>query len=180
MLREGGEHVAQVCCRQERALNLKTMKWTNEQVELLRLHYPNINTKDVAVLVGHTADACTNKAVRLGIKRWKPVGATRVNVEGFLEQKIKKQNGTRRWKRVHVLLWEADNGPIPKGFIVTFKDGNKRNFDPLNLQLVSRAEIFMKNSGHSYGPEIEQLVRLRCLITRKIGKQDKQKGESDE
>nr|WP_297500549.1 HNH endonuclease signature motif containing protein [Ferrovum sp.] len=161
-------------------MNLKTMKWTNEQVELLRLHYPHINIKDVAVLVGRTPDSCTMKAVRLGItKRQKPSGATRVNAEGFLEQKIKKQSGTRRWKRVHVLLWEAINGPIPKGFIVTFKDGNKRNFDQSNLQLISRAEMFFKNSGHSYGPEIEQLVRLRCLIARKIGKQDKQKGEID-
>ncbi len=180
--------------------------WTDEQLYLLRIHYTDANPEKVAKMLGRTTLACVAMAGRISIKgkkprkmtvapwnqgkfgdalgnhkRLKPIGSTKVNADGILEQKINNgKNRQGRWKRVHVLVWEAANGPVPEGFFVTFKDGNKRNFDLSNLRLISRAENMTNNSGHSYGPEIEQLVRLRCLITRKIGKQDKQKGESDE
>jgi hypothetical protein len=38
----------------------------------------------------------------------------------------------------HRLVWELANGPIPIGHIVHHKDGNRRNNDLSNLELMSR------------------------------------------
>jgi predicted Zn-ribbon and HTH transcriptional regulator len=45
------------------------------------------------------------------------------------------------WKLKHVWVWEqTHNRQLPKGWIVRFKDGNNRNFDPSNLCALSRGE----------------------------------------
>lgn len=51
-----------------------------------------------------------------------------------------KMDGPRdkRWKLKHVLIWEKYNGPVPKDSVVTFLDGNKRNFDINNLACVRK------------------------------------------
>jgi|PlaIllAssembly_1097288.scaffolds.fasta_scaffold00028_11 hypothetical protein len=38
----------------------------------------------------------------------------------------------------HRLVWELENGPIPIGHVVHHKDGNRRNNDLSNLELLSR------------------------------------------
>lgn len=43
------------------------------------------------------------------------------------------------------LLWEAANGPVPPDHVVIFGDGNRRNFDPENLLLVSRKQLIRMN-----------------------------------
>ena len=80
-----------------------------------------------------------------GNKPWtyKPVGSERVTTKGgYLEVKIADPN---KWKGKHILIWEAANGPVPKGHVVIFGDGNKRNFDLDNLVLVSRKQLAMLN-----------------------------------
>ena len=45
-----------------------------------------------------------------------------------------------------MLLWEQRHGrPVPDGHLVLFADGDRRNFDPANLLLVSRAELAVMN-----------------------------------
>lgn len=41
---------------------------------------------------------------------------------------------------IHRLEWEKHNGPIPNGFIIHHKDGNKLNWNIDNLEMLSRAE----------------------------------------
>ena len=38
-------------------------------------------------------------------------------------------------------------GPIPKGKVVSFRDGDPSNFDPDNLILLSRAEMLRLNQN---------------------------------
>lgn len=52
---------------------------------------------------------------------------------------LRSTSGDRR--PLHHLIWEELNGPIPAGFQVAFRDGNKRNFDLANLELVSAFDM---------------------------------------
>lgn len=53
-----------------------------------------------------------------------------------------KVHGTSR--RVHRLIWEHVNGPIPKDRIITHIDGNKLNNNIANLQCITQQEICLK------------------------------------
>jgi len=74
----------------------------------------------------------------------RPVGSERITVDGYVEVKISdKPTSTnrerqRRWRMKHVVIWERENGPLPKGHCIIFLDKNKMNFALDNLFLVSR------------------------------------------
>ena len=72
----------------------------------------------------------------------RPVGAERVNVDGYHERKIAEP---KTWRMVHVLNWEAVHGPVPKGYTVIFKDGNRDHTEVDNLMLVSRGDLAVMN-----------------------------------
>lgn len=104
---------------------------------------------------------------------YRPVGTERISKDGYLERKINDgEMLQRRWRAVHILEWEAANGPLPKGYAVVFKDGNKQNITLDNLELISRADLMRRNSFHRYGPEVAKLVQLRGAITRQINKRE--------
>jgi hypothetical protein len=72
----------------------------------------------------------------------KPIGAERRNGYGYVEVKIAHPN---MWKSKHAVIWEKANGPVPKGKIIIFADGNKMNFDLENLLMISRGELATMN-----------------------------------
>lgn len=71
-----------------------------------------------------------------------PVGSERVNGDDYIDIKIADPN---KWRGKHILAWEEHNGPLPKGHAVIFGDGNRRNFEPNNLILVSRQQLLILN-----------------------------------
>jgi hypothetical protein len=75
---------------------------------------------------------------------YQPVGTERVNGDDYVDIKIADPN---KWKGKHILVWETQNGPVPKGHVVIFGDGNNRNFDPNNLILVSRKQLVRLNQN---------------------------------
>jgi hypothetical protein len=87
-----------------------------------------------------------------GNKPWthKPVGAERVNGDGYIDVRIRNPTGKpwKNWKAKHRIIWEKAHGKIPRGHAVIFADGDKRNFALENLLLVSRAELAVMNSSH--------------------------------
>lgn len=76
-----------------------------------------------------------------------PVGTIVTKTDGYLWKKIDDKPGgwLQNWKQLHLLLWEEANGPVPEGYRVTFKDGNKQNCTLENLTLVSMAENAVMN-----------------------------------
>lgn len=79
-----------------------------------------------------------------GQKSWnyKPVGTERTNSDGYVEIKIADPG---KWKSKHIILWEEANGPVPKGHVVIFADGNQQNVTLDNLLLISRQELVIMN-----------------------------------
>lgn len=72
----------------------------------------------------------------------RPVGSERVNVDGYVEIKVKEPN---KWQLKHKVIWEHVNGPISKGYAVIFGDGDRSNLDLNNLILVSRQQLLVLN-----------------------------------
>lgn len=122
------------------------------------------------------------KGVRQGVavKLYQPIGAERISKDGYLQRKINDDMPLqRRWRAVHIVVWEEANGLLPKGHAIVFKDGNKRNFAIDNLELVTRAELMRRNSYHNnYPKEVAQLIQLRGAVQRQINKRSKQDGSA--
>ncbi|HHT84846.1 MAG TPA: HNH endonuclease [Firmicutes bacterium] len=111
---------------------------------------------------------------------WVPVGSERVNADGYMEVKIQDGKLQKNWKGKHVLIWEQHNSqPVPPGHAVIFGDGNRRNFDPENLILVSRAQLARMNQSGLIKNDAA-LTKTGVIIAdllNKIGERKKQRAE---
>ena len=76
---------------------------------------------------------------------YKPLGSERITKDGYCEVKVSDTG--RRWRPKHVLIYEKHHGKVPKGSVVIFLDGDKRNFDIDNLYLVTRSQLAMLNKN---------------------------------
>lgn len=120
---------------------------------------------------GRSAETQFRKGVRQGIAAaiYQPVGTERISKDGYLERKINDDFPIhRRWRAVHLVAWEAANGPLPKGHAICFRDGNKQNTALDNLELVTRADLLARNTVHRLPKEVALLVQLRGALVRKI------------
>lgn len=60
--------------------------------------------------------------------------------DGYRERKVNDDLPLqRRWRAVHLVEWEAINGPLPAGHALKCLDGDKTNTAPSNWQLIPRA-----------------------------------------
>ena len=64
------------------------------------------------------------------------VGTEIIDTQGYLKVKIAEPNV---WKFRHIMEWEKAHGEVPAGCNIIFKDGNKLNCNPENLECVERA-----------------------------------------
>jgi hypothetical protein len=55
-----------------------------------------------------------------------------------------------------------------KGLVVRFKDNNKLNLDPANLEAITREEHQLRNSVHNLPEEIKEVINLKRRITKLI------------
>lgn len=98
-----------------------------------------------------------------------PVGSERVNGDGYVDIKVADPN---RWRGKHLVKWELHNGrPVPKGSVVIFGDGDRRNFDPDNLILLTRGQLVTMNK-HGLIMNNADLTRTGIImadILKKIG-----------
>lgn len=108
----------------------------------------------------------------------KDIGFERINVYGYIEIKIAEANpytgAPTRFKMKQQVVWEAANGPIPKGHKIRFLDGDKLNCALENLELVSSAENFrMNQTGYAdvlpeMKPVARQIVALEVKTFRRL------------
>ncbi len=81
-----------------------------------------------------------------------PVGTIKERDDGYVWIKTQEFKGRWNWTQLHKYIWEIAHGDLPDGMIVTFKDGNPRNFAIDNLVMISK----------------EQNVRMNKLKIREI------------
>ena len=105
---------------------------------------------------------------------YKPVGSERINADGYAAVKVADP---KKWRCKHAVIWESINGPIPKGHVVAFGDGNKQNFSSDNLILISRRQLAVINKhGLIYNSAELTKIGLKIAdIKIKIG--DRKRGE---
>lgn len=97
----------------------------------------------------------------------RPLGAERVNVDGYVEVKVAEPG---KWRLKHRVVWEEANGPIPPGYNIQFRNKNRQDLRLENLYLISRAEqMGTENSIHArYPEELKKVIRLKGAIKRQI------------
>ena len=106
---------------------------------------------------------------------WKPVGATRFSKEGYLQRKVSDTGyPPRDWVGEHILIWQEAHGPVPRGFAVCFKDGDKAHIVLDNFELISRSELMRRNTIHNYPPDLVDAIRLYGALKRRLRKLDEQ------
>ncbi|HIG0358899.1 MAG: HNH endonuclease signature motif containing protein [Clostridium sp.] len=90
----------------------------------------------------------------------RPVGSERITVDGYTEIKVEEPN---KWRLKQQLIWEKYNGPVPKGYVVIFGDGDQHNFNPDNLILVSRQQLLILNRNKLIQKDAD-LTRTAIII----------------
>lgn len=75
-----------------------------------------------------------------------------------------------KWKPLHRVIWEKIHGPIPRGYLVQFKDGDSQNVDPNNLYLISRSDQSLTNKmgGSALPFELREAIRLTNTLRKTI------------
>lgn len=109
----------------------------------------------------------------------KPIGFERISKDGYLERKVNNDMPfQKRWRAVHRIAWEEANGPIPEGHAVCFKPGlfsNRRDEITVDrLELVHRKDLMKRNSLYNYPKEIQDVIKLRGAVRRRINKLTKE------
>ena len=96
--------------------------------------------------VGRMAETQFKKGQRAMNAR--PVGSLRLGSDGYIYIKWQEFHRNKNWKQLHKYIYELAYGEIPKGYLVTFKDGNKEHIALDNLELISmRQNVRMNQKG---------------------------------
>ena len=129
-------------------------------------HHPN--TKATQFKPGRRPEEARN---------YRPIGSVRVTKYGYLERKVSDDPSlypARRWVAVHRLVWEAVNGPVPKGWIVVFRPGMATTDPDLitidRIEMITRAENMARNTIHARNEELRELSKLKYRLTRAVNK----------
>jgi len=97
---------------------------------------------------------------------WKPVGSTRISKDGYIEVKTHEP---KTWDHLHVINWRNAYGPIPKGHIISFIDGDKSNPGLDNLELINRNTLLQINrlQPNQYPAELQQTIKATGKLIAK-------------
>ena len=84
----------------------------------------------------------------VAVRLYKPVGTERMSKDGYLERKVNDGLPLQaRWRAVHLVRWEEENGPLPAGHALKCLDGDRLNTDPGNWECLPRAVLARLNGG---------------------------------
>jgi hypothetical protein len=110
----------------------------------------------------------------IAVRLYKPIGTERVSKDGYLERKINDDLPLqRRWRFVHLILWESVHGPLPRGHAVVFRNGDKTDIRLDNLECITRRALMARNTVHNLPAPLAQTVQLLGALTRQIRRRTK-------
>jgi hypothetical protein len=111
---------------------------------------------------------------------YQPIGSERISKDGYLQRKVNDDlPAQRRWRGVHILLWEAAHGPLPEGHAVVFINGDRRDIRLENLECITRQELMARNTVHRYPKPIAEAIQLLGALKRQIRRRTKANEEQD-
>lgn len=103
------------------------------------------------------------------------VGSERITKDGYIEIKIAEPN---KWRLKHLVVWEENNGPLPKGHAILFLDGDKQNTNISNLRLMTRSELLIMNRYGIKGADVETM-NVAANLAQLIDKTNKTKKKQE-
>ncbi len=108
---------------------------------------------------------------------WKPVGSLRL-VDGYLYRKVSDKRfvaWTQNWELEHRRIWEkANKRKINwRTHALVFRDGDRKNVQLENLELITRKELRRRNSIHVLPEPLKEVLRLKGTINQLITKRRK-------
>lgn len=102
-----------------------------------------------------------------------PVGTIVLATIGYYKEKIAEPD---TWEFCHIKAWKEVHGEIPEGMMVSFKDGNRENWNIENLILISKAENGYLNSNHMRSDVAEVTESAAVLAKLAIKVREKKRG----
>lgn len=107
-----------------------------------------------------------------------PLGSISIMVGYWVMKVSHTGNQHQKWKFLHRLLWEKENGPIPKGMNVVFRNGDRNDIRMENLMLMDRKEMARYTPVDDSEPEMQRFSEIVARVAAKVA--EKMKGEEDE
>lgn len=119
----------------------------------------------------------------------KPLGTERLSKDGYIEINVAQVNPytghARRYVQKHRHLWEAINGPVPKGHCLKSLDGDKANTDPSNWVAIPRGVAVRLNGGRHHrrvayddaAPELRPTLMAMAQLQHQAHSRQKPAGE---
>lgn len=143
----------------------KAKGWTLKHIEKKRKYLGLKRTREqlLSIKRRNYAFGCFKGSLqKIHDSRRAPVGTVRLwNGIPY----IRTATGNERLMRY---TWEQHYGPIPKGMNVVRRDRTKSEEDITNLELISNAELGMRNSMMRYPAELRQLIVLNNQLKKTI------------
>lgn len=122
-----------------------------------------------------------------GEKGWFQKGQKPKTTRIIGSERIDKRDGTiqvkvsdRKWVSKQRCLWEEKNGKIPKGHVVIFANGDKRDFSEENLICVSRQQLMVLNKQKLITGDAGLTKSGVLVADLLLGIRDKEKGDEHE
>lgn len=105
----------------------------------------------------------------IAVRLYQPIGSERLCKDGYLQRKVNDDLPLqRRWRFVHLLVWEAAHGPVPAGHAIVFKNGNRRDVRLDNLECITRRALMARNTIHNYPKPLVEAIHLLGALKRQI------------
>lgn len=157
--------------------------FSEHELSFIRENYSVLSRREVAWVLGRTVSAIKSIIdKRIGVRKTKEqireVSAKSTNSGRFKKgnialnslgspgivtvrervdrqqpatQFIKMDNG--KWLHLHRYIWELKHGPVPKGHVIAFKDGNAMHCTLDNLEMITMKKNMERNSGQLNLPD---------------------------
>lgn len=111
---------------------------------------------------------------------WMPIGSRR-DISGYVYIKmadVRHVCWNRNWFPEHILVWEMANGrQLPPGHAVAFRNGDRRDMRPDNLELITRQELMRRNSVQNLPKPIVSTIQLLGALKRQIRRRERHASE---
>lgn len=105
----------------------------------------------------------------VAVRLYKPIGSERMSKDGYLQRKVNDDLPLQsRWRAVHLIVWEAAHGPLPKGHAIVFRNGDKADIRLDNFECITRRALMLRNSVHNLPEPLAAAVQLLGALHRQI------------